>query len=120
MILLPLGIWFFIKSIFARRRDNYSSLFFKNEFLNLIALFDSIVVGSRTQYELLEKYNKNIVIIQDITEEIPLLELKNNSDNKGILWEGFASSNWGIFKKIFKYTNKISLLDLYIDCGEYL
>jgi hypothetical protein len=98
---------FFIKSIFAKRRKNYSSLFFKKDFLKLITLFDSIVVGSKIQYELLEKYNKNIVIIQDITEEVPLLELKSNTENNGILWEGFASSNWTIFKKIFKYTNDI-------------
>ena len=101
------GFKFFIKSIFAKRRKNYSSLFFKKDFLKLISLFDSIVVGSKIQNELLEKYNKNIVIIQDITEEVPLLELKNNSENNGILWEGFASSNWPIFKKIFKYTNNI-------------
>jgi hypothetical protein len=101
------GFKFFIKSIFAKRRKNYSSLFFKKDFLKLISLFDSIVVGSKIQNELLEKYNNNIVIIQDITEEVPLLELKNNSENNGILWEGFASSNWPIFKKIFKYTNNI-------------
>ena len=35
---------FFIKSFFAKRRKNYSSLFFKKDFLKLITLFDSIVV----------------------------------------------------------------------------
>ena len=102
------GFKFFIKSIFAKRRKNYSSLFFKNNFLKLITLFDIIVVGSQKQNDLLNKYNKNIIIIQDITEEVPLLDLKINANNNGILWEGFASSNWPIFKKIFKYTNKIN------------
>ena len=109
------GLKFFIKSFFAKRRKNYSSLFFKNNFLKLITLFDVIVVGSQKQNDLLNKYNKNIVIIQDNTEEVPLLDLKINANNNGILWEGFASSNWPIFKKIFKYTNKINQIStLYI------
>ncbi|WP_295234412.1 hypothetical protein [Sediminibacterium sp.] len=98
---------FYIKSIFAKRRNNYSDTFSKKHFLELLSLFDSIVVGSTIQKNIIEQFNKKVTIIQDITEEIPLLEMKKGELDKGILWEGFASSNWSIFKKIFKYANNI-------------
>lgn len=98
---------FYLKSIFAKRRENYSYTFSKNEFLKLLSLFDCIIVGSTAQKLIIEDYNKKVTIIQDITEEIPLLKMKIGGQENGILWEGFASSNLPIFKKIFQYANNI-------------
>lgn len=121
-------VTFFLKSVLAKNRKNYSFLFTRKKFLDLLSGVRTVVVGSKAQKELIQQFNSNIFVISDILDEIPELSVRRVTKGRIVLWEGFASSNFFIFKKLFKILQRsksyeqvyfVTDLDYYFLAGKY-
>lgn len=119
---------FFLKSVLAKNRKNFSFLFSRKKFLDLLSGVGTVVVGSQAQKDLIQQYNSDIRVISDILDEIPELSVRSVKQGRIVLWEGFASSNFFIFKKLFKIlqgsksyeqVNVVTDLDYYFLAGKY-
>lgn len=100
------GIKFFLKTLAGYYRKDYSKPFVKTGFQKLLKNVDELIVGSEAQKREISQYNKNVQVISDVMEEIPIISW--GKEERGVLWEGFANGNIEIFRLLIRIVSKLN------------
>ena len=85
---------------------------FVNTIIKLIKVSDVLMCASKEQFDILQSFHSNIVIVRDYFEK-DILKFKksyqlSSKDEVNILWEGLSSGNLKIFKLLRKILENFS------------